>query len=218
MSFQFKDNRGFTLIELMVSMVIGSVLMIAIISTYQNQLQSHLTQQSVVDMHQNARAAMHVMKQEIQMAGFDTTKTADATVLVATANDFQFQVDFNEDGDCDDANEVIRYALSNGNLGRATGGGGLQPVAENIDAINFVYYDENMNAFVPTPGNTTELDAIRLVQVTLVARADDPVMSFKQNNRSTYTNQVGTTIFGPVNDTSRRALLSSNIWCRNMGM
>lgn len=214
-----KNMNGFTLIELMVAMVVGSIVMAGIISTHQNQLQSHLTQQSVVDMHQNARAAMHVMKNEIQMAGYDVTKTADATVLTATATDFRFQIDANQDGDCDDANEDIRYALTGGNLGRETGGGGgLQPVAENIDALNFIYYDDTMTAFVPTPGNETELASVRLVQVTIVSRADDPVMSFRHNSTNTYTNPIGNTIFGPVNDTSRRALLSTSVYCRNMGM
>lgn len=214
-----RNKCGFTLLEMMVAMVIGSIVMLGIISTYQIQLRSHMTQQSVIDMHQNARAAMHVMKSEIQMAGYDFTKNADSTVLIATPTDFQFQIDANEDGDCNDANEVIRYALNGGNLGRATGlAGVLQPAAENIDALNFVYFDDTMTAFVPTPGNETELASVRLVQVTMVARADDPVMSYRHNNTNTYTNPIGNVIFGPVNDTSRRALMSTSIWCRNMGM
>ncbi|MBC2712472.1 MAG: prepilin-type N-terminal cleavage/methylation domain-containing protein [Desulfosarcina sp.] len=212
-----KDANGFTLLEMMIALAIGSIVMLGISSTYQSQLRSHMTQQSLVDLHQNARAAMHVMKKEIQMAGYDPSAGADATVLIATATDFQFQIDADGDGDCNDANEVIRYALSGGDLGRDTGSG-LQPVAENIDAIDFVYYDDTMTALIPYPNNETERASIRLVQVTIVARADDPVMSFKHTNTDTYTNRIGTTIFGPVNDTSRRALMSASVWCRNMGM
>jgi type IV pilus assembly protein PilW len=213
------NNKAFTLIELMVAMAISGIVMAAIISTCQNQVQAQLTQQSMVDMHQNARAAMHVMKSEIRMAGYDPTSNADSTVLIATANDFQFQIDINGDGDCDDANEVIRYALNGTDLGRATGiGGVLQPVAENIDALNFVYFDTTMTRFTPTPGNQSELESVRLVQATIVARADDPTMAFKHDNTDSYTNQLGEVILGPVNDTFRRTLLSANIWCRNMGM
>lgn len=219
MPMNMKDNGGFTLIELMVTMAIGLIVMAVIITTYQNQVQSHMTQQSTVDMHQNARAAMHVMKSEIMMAGYDPTKLADATVLDATATNFQFQIDANGDGDCSDADEVVRYAINGTDLGRATGMAGvLQPVAENVDALNFVYYDNTMTRFTPTPGNAMQLAAVRLVQVTIVARADNPVMAFDQVNTNTYTNQLGEVILGPVNDTSRRTLLSASIWCRNMGM
>ena len=214
-----KNNSGFSLIELMVAMVIGSLVMLVVVATYQNQLQTHLTQQSTVDMHQNARAAMHVMKSEIQMAGYDPTKRANTTVLAATATNFQFQIDANGDGDCADADEVIRYSLNGQDLGRETPGGlGLVTVAENIDALDFVYFDNTMTRFTPTPGNEAELSAVRLVQVTIVARADNPTMAFKQTNTNTYTNQQGDIILGPVNDTARRTLMSASIWCRNMGM
>lgn len=217
-----KNIDGFTLIELMVALVISSIVMAGIVSTYQIQLRSHLTQQSVVDMHQNARAAMYVMKAEIQMAGYDPSGTADATVLAATDTSFQFQIDADGDGVCGGTgtNEVIQYALSGSNLGRSTEGGALQPMAENIDAIDFVYFDSDMNRVDPAAGTltATELASIRLVQVTIVARAEDPVMAYKHTDTTTYTNQVGDTILAAQNDTARRTLLSTSVWCRNMGM
>jgi type IV pilus assembly protein PilW len=215
----FKNNSGFTLIELMVAMAISGIVMTAIIASYQNETRSHLTQQATVDMHQNGRAAMLMMTSEIQMAGYDPTGSAGATVLIAAANNFRFQTDADGDGAIAGGNEDIRYALSGTDLGRETGGaGGLQPVAENIDALQFVYFDETMTRFTPTPGNSSDLARVRVVQVTIVARADDPVMAFKVTNSNTYTNQFGETVLAPVNDTSRRALLSRTIWCRNMGM
>ncbi|WP_162458752.1 prepilin-type N-terminal cleavage/methylation domain-containing protein [Desulfosarcina ovata] len=216
-----KNNNGFTLIELMVALVISSIVMAGIFSTYQTQLRSHLTQQSVVDMHQNARAAMYVMKAEIQMAGYDPTSRADSTVLVATDTSFQFEIDANGNGDCNDGNEVIRYALNGSDLGRATGTAGtLQPMAENIDAVDFVYFDSDMNRVDPAAGTLTEKDlaSIRLVQVSIVARADDPVMAYKKTDTTTYKNSLGDTILSAQNDTARRTLLSTSVWCRNMGM
>jgi type IV pilus assembly protein PilW len=219
MTGYIKNDRGFTLIELMVAMAIAGIVMAAIVATYRSQMRTHLTQQSIVDMHQNARAAIHLMKSEIQMAGYDPTASANPTVVTATDNDFRFQIDADGDGAIAGGNEDIRYGLSGTNLGRATGGAvNLQPVAENIDALEFIYFDENLSRFVPTAGNQADLNRVRMVQVTLVARADDPVMAFKQVNDQTYTNQFGETVLAAQNDTSRRALLSTNIWCRNMGM
>ncbi|WP_394700231.1 PilW family protein [uncultured Desulfosarcina sp.] len=214
-----ENNRGFTLIELMVAMVIAGIVMAAIVATYRNQMRTHLTQQSIVDMHQTARAALHLMKSEIQMAGYDPIGSADATVLTATSNEFRFQIDADGDGAIAGGNEDIRYALNGTKLGRETGGaGGLQPVAENVDALQFIYFDENLTRFTPTAGNQSELDRVRMVLVTIVARADDPVMAFKQVNNQTYTNSLGETVLAAVNDTSRRVLSSTSIWCRNMGM
>ncbi len=52
------NKKGFTLVELLVAMAISTMVMAAIYSTYHVQLRSHITQQTVVEMQQNARAAM----------------------------------------------------------------------------------------------------------------------------------------------------------------
>jgi prepilin-type N-terminal cleavage/methylation domain-containing protein len=65
-----KNNRGMTLIELMIAMVIGLVVMAAIYQVFQSQQKAHVTQQMVIEMQQNARAAISLMKREIRMAGY----------------------------------------------------------------------------------------------------------------------------------------------------
>nr|MDJ0988105.1 prepilin-type N-terminal cleavage/methylation domain-containing protein [Desulfobacterales bacterium] len=70
------DNpNGFTLVELLLAMAAGLIVMIAIFAAYQNHQRSHVTQQLVVDMQQNARAAMSLMKREIRMMGYDPAAT-----------------------------------------------------------------------------------------------------------------------------------------------
>lgn len=220
---KLRDEKGFTLIEMMVAIAISSIVMLVIHVAYQNQLRSHLTQQSVADMHQNARAAMSLMKNEIQMAGFDPTQKANASILTANASDFRFEIDLNEDGDCGDGNEVVHYVLNGDDLERATGAGVPVLLAENIDALDFVYFDGNMNPIdLSTPPlSANELASIRLVQITIVARAEDPALSYKHTDTNTYTNNAGTAILLPAdyaaNSTARRARLSLSVWCRNMG-
>lgn len=65
------NKKGFTLIELMVAMAISTVVMGAIYSVYNAQTQSARTQQMVVEMHQNIRAALFLLEKDIRMAGFD---------------------------------------------------------------------------------------------------------------------------------------------------
>jgi prepilin-type N-terminal cleavage/methylation domain-containing protein len=67
----FKDNnRGFTLLELMVAMAIGLIVMASIFQVFRTYQKSQTSQQLVVDMLQNGRAAMTLMKREIRMAGY----------------------------------------------------------------------------------------------------------------------------------------------------
>ena len=64
-----KNKRGFTLIELMIAMVIGLLIMGTIFQVYTTYQKADVTQRLVVDMLQNARAAMLLMEREIRMAG-----------------------------------------------------------------------------------------------------------------------------------------------------
>jgi len=67
------DTDGFTLIELMIAVAIAAILVSAIYVSVISQQKTQFTQQLVVDMQQNARAALFLMQREIRMAGFDPT-------------------------------------------------------------------------------------------------------------------------------------------------
>jgi len=71
---RIKSNTdGFTLIELMIAVAIAAILVSAIYISVISQQKTQFTQQLVVDMQQNARAALFLMQREIRMAGFDPT-------------------------------------------------------------------------------------------------------------------------------------------------
>ncbi len=130
-----RNNKGgFTLIELLIAMAISTVVMTAIYSAFQAQLKSHVTQQKVVEMHQNARAAMFVMEREIKMSGYDPLESDVPKITSARINFIEFTMDttggeadgLDNDGDgltdeadenadkqTDDALEQIRYFISN---------------------------------------------------------------------------------------------------------
>lgn len=154
-------ETGFTIIELLIAMAITSVVSTAIYTAFQSQQQSYITQDNVVEMQQNLRAAMNIMVREIRMAGYDPTWEANADIVIAGPNSIHFTKDISEDGDTNDANENITFGFSNLNdsntdgiadngaalLGRDTGGG-FHPMADNIHAIAFAYAfdsDENGN-------------------------------------------------------------------------
>jgi len=213
------SQKGFSLIELMVAMAIASVLMAGIYTFYNNQLKTHITQQEMVDMQQDARAAMYMMTREIRMAGYDPQYNSGATIRTANAAAIAFDSDENADGEID-SDECFYYGLDNDTLVR--GGWNtplapvpedLNPVALNIDALNFVYLNND--------GITaSDLADIRSVQITLVARSGDnvPVLMRKHTDNTIYTNQQGTEIFSAPNDNFRRIRLTATVKVRNLGL
>lgn len=70
MNLNTRHNQGFTLLELMIAMVIAMIVMAAVYQVYQNQQRVYTTERSVVEMQQNARAALTLMKREMRMAGY----------------------------------------------------------------------------------------------------------------------------------------------------
>ena len=213
------NHNGFTLIELMIAMVVGSILMVAVVSAYQVQVSSKNTQEALTDMTSSARAALEIVTHELRTAGCDPNGTAGAGFVVAAANTMTFTMDignaagtsFQPDGLLNGPNEQVRYAITaNGDLGRDTGGG-LQPLARNVDAIDFVYLDTNGNV-------TATLPDIRSVQISIVARTGATGFAPSSSENRNYTNQQGTVILAAPGDGLHRLMLTTTVGCRNMGI
>jgi type IV pilus assembly protein PilW len=159
-------EEGFTLVELLVAMLIGAVVLTAVMTSFQSQHNTYLTQDQVVEMQQNARVAMSVLKGDIRSAGYDPSGQG-AGIITADSDQLVFSRD--RDGTL----EEIRYQLGNGSngaapgLGRASDGSGLVLVTENITHLEFVYLDAGGSP-------TGALDDIAAIQVSLLAQSAQP--------------------------------------------
>lgn len=206
------NKGGYTIVELLVAIAISGIFMGAIYSAYTSQQRATLGQEQVSAMQRNLRSAMYFMEKEIRMAGCDPTGKAGAGITTAGVN----TITFTEDGDGDGAVTNMTYSLPGSDLLRNG-----QRIAENIDAINFVYLDGEGTRLNDGGGNVTDpehIDKIRSVQVTVVARTgkQDP----KYTDSTSYQNKVPETIFTPTGDDVhfRRKVLRTNIKCRNLGL
>jgi hypothetical protein len=149
----------------------------------------------------------------------DTTETTDSTNMAFTIDD-----DANGAINTDDGDEQIAYRLDSNRLQKytydAVDGWDWRTVAENIDAIDFVYLDDNGNPVDPT--TVTNLPLIRSVQITLLARTTFEAKDY--TNNQTYENQRDpseTNFYWSLTDPDdnyRRRLLTTEIQCRNMGI
>jgi type IV pilus assembly protein PilW len=215
------NKKAFTITELLVALAISGVVMAGIYSAYYSQQKSYVTQEQVAAMQQNLRAAMYILPREIRMAGCDPTENAGAGIQAISNNTINFTLDITDDagtgdpdGDTDDTNEDVTYSLYTTDgiqkLGRKSPStASNQPVAENIDALDFVYLDANRAI-------TTTLTSIRSVQITLVAKTGRVDPGF--TNNTVYKNQQDTTIYTAPGDNYRRKLLTAEVKCRNLGL
>ena len=222
------SDRGFTIVELLVAMVVALLAMEAIYSTFLNQHRSYLIQEETVEMQQNLRAAMLYMEREIRMAGCDPVGTADAGIIKAERTLIRFTEDVrgnssdsDPDGNTDDPNEDITYSLKGKNLVKNTGGGN-HVVAQNIDAVDFVYLDGSSpphvlnDPIIDGDVPADKITQIKSVEITIVARISHPLLPYRNN--SVYLNRQGTMILPRQNDHVSRRCLTTRIKCRNLGI
>lgn len=217
-----RNNKGFTLIEMLVAMAVAGLAMSAIYTTYNSQQKSYVVQQEIAIMQQNLRAGMQMLMSELRMAGFDPTGKADAGI--ETADDYtddanqsviRFTRDDNEDGDVTDSGEDLTYSLYTSSnvqkLGRKNPSTNM-PVAEYIDKFHLHFLDDDNSLLNVTTANIGD---IRSVQITIVGQSAnyDPDYS----NAFTYQDLQGNS-FTIAADGYRRAVLSAQVQCRNLGL
>jgi len=218
------SEQGFTLPELLIAMVIGGVVMAGVIQLFSAEVKTHNTQFAVSRLQQNMRATMDYMIRYARMSGYDPGYVGagfnstlagrlDFTCDVGTLNDASTTNDTIPNGRIDNNwNEKIVFRLSGSNIFRDRPGNSPVTVAEDIEALNFRYLDQN--------GNDTNAAAdIRSIQIAMVGRT--PSASGRMSNftdTTIYTNQRGNIILPAQNDSVRRLLLTAEVKCRNLSL
>jgi len=211
------SKSGFTMAELVIAMLISSLVIIAIYTTYNKQQRVYTAQDQVVEVQQNLRAGMGIMTREIRMAGCDPQETGLYGITTANAGTLAFTADTNNDGGSPGSGESYQYQLydSDGDgtpdaLRRTPGGSVL---ANNIYNLEF-YYLLADGTWTTTP-SASQLSSIRTVEISILARAGrlDPDFT----DARTYTSASGT-VWGPFNDQYRRRMLITQIKCRDTGL
>lgn len=236
-------EHGFTMVELLVAMAITAVVMAAVYSLYKTQQDSYIAQDQVVEMQQNVRASLYQMARDLRMAGFNPQRAPNvggfltqlpddgSGTTTTNATNIAFTIDQDSNGviDVDANDEQIAYRLDN-----ATGAlqkfrvsdDTWQTVANNISAVDFVYLDPSgtdITASVianPTSQYATTnlpfIDSIRSVELSIVARTGRTDKSF--GGTPAYSNQQGAQILAAQSDNYRKRLITTTIFCRNLGL
>jgi prepilin-type N-terminal cleavage/methylation domain-containing protein len=146
--YMMKNNRGFTLPEVLVAMALGMVILTAIYAAVISGQRASGAIQRKVTTFQDARAALELMAAEIQMASYKpklTTNIWRATnacnsqsgqqgnrgIQAANPNFITIEMDIDGTGALmDHSDEIITYTYQGGanlNITRETNCGGAQP-------------------------------------------------------------------------------------------
>lgn len=173
-----KKDNGFTLVELLVTLLVGGIMMAAIYGAINTAQRSSTGTERRVVAQQDARAALELMAMEIRMASLNPNSGGNVWVDAvscsgaaanqlargiqeATANSIAIEMDivgslvpgYPADGVIDDPNEIIRYAYNSASkyITRSTNCGPNQPFlgATNAAADTKSVLVENNAAGVP---------------------------------------------------------------------
>src|SRR4030067_1000723 len=87
-----RRNPGFTLLEVLISLVIGMVVLAALYAVFTIQNKNFAKQEQIAEMQQIARIAMDSTAREITMAGYDPNQTtpANAGITATSATSLSF--------------------------------------------------------------------------------------------------------------------------------
>ena len=162
---RLSENKGFSLLEVLVSLATGVVMLGAVVSLFMLLERIFHAQESEAEALQTVRATINVMTSEIMMAGFspnlaaslqrtdDSLPNFTGVVYDPSGLELEIRADINRngvivtekrgdnpDGWKYDPNERIVYRQIGTQLKRKTGGGYFQPLAMSVRRFQFFYY------------------------------------------------------------------------------
>lgn len=133
----YSNKKGFTAVEMLISMAIMSLLLGAIYGLYMSFIKQCTKESVKINVQQRVRSGLDMMVRDIRLAGLDPENTDDFGVVAATSQRIQFTADRDMDGDLDDADATDGIDTSD-----------IENIAYEYDGnstINMMLYKANGN-------------------------------------------------------------------------
>ena len=194
------NQKGFTLVDILVGLAMASVLMVAMVSLFTTMGRSYTTQNVAADVQQVARAGVELMIQEMRMAGFDPSGSAAAAIVSnfddssvfdddhkdqvpdTDATHIAFTIDADMDGridNCRSDEETIKCPAKDDNIANELiayriNNGALEKYkgasAEWEDLTEKNVSNLSFTYYDDTGAVTTAVDAIRTVEISMTVQ------------------------------------------------
>jgi len=174
-----KNQRGFSLIEMLICLVLAAVIMAGVYRVLIGQVQVYSIQENVADAQNAARVGMEIMISDLRLAGYDKegggSNVAVATPVSGTAN--SIKVEFEQDND---TIKAVEYRFSNGQLIRNIYQNGLLAAGSPEEVLDGV---TNLSFAYSTSGTKiTKADVSLTVSTPRATRTLTSVVSFRNAN------------------------------------
>ena len=151
-----RDQRGFTLTELLVVAAVLGMILGAVVLVQQQGQQAYIFGSHRVEVQQNNRAALELMVREL--------RSAEAVTALGSATDITFR---------DVAGATVRYQLTGNTLNRtAAGVGGV--LIGGVQSLTFTYYAAGFDPVANTGPTTTVAADLKAVRIQIITRPERP--------------------------------------------
>ncbi len=184
------DKKGFTAVELLISLAIMSMTLGSIYSLYMSFIRTCTKESVKIKLQQNVRSSLDMMIRDIRLAGLDPEGTGEFGIIAVAPQSIRFTADRDMDGELDIPNaadgidepdlEYMGYEFDDGNgivrMSLYKPDGTTKEMSdilvENVTGLTFSYYNSN-------DVTTSTLDDIRTVgiemTITKTSGRDGPV-------------------------------------------
>jgi prepilin-type N-terminal cleavage/methylation domain-containing protein len=188
---KINNQKGFTLVELLVAMTLSLTLLGAVYAVYRVQAHTVKGQEYRMEAQEYARVSLDMMVREIRNLGYFPTRTACASPAntkglvngLVSDKSISFVYDADGNGDCAGTGESVVYTYDSTakDITRTANGGAVQTLTNgNVTAFQLTYYPRQTGAAVPPPfcisGNppgcsgTLDLTQVQRVSVSLTVK------------------------------------------------
>jgi type IV pilus assembly protein PilW len=188
-----KDQRGFTLSELLIAAGLSLAVMASIYGLFRSQTHTIKGQESRMEAHEYAMVVLDTIVREIRNAGYFPTGTpctnvanTGGIVSIPTVDSFRLVYDTNGDGSCE---EDVSFTYDNVNRNILRNGAALTD--GNATAIQFTYYPQQTSSTAPAPlcfstgnpvgcsGNlSSSLSGVQKITITVSVQSRNPDVQF----------------------------------------
>jgi len=172
-----RAQSGFTIPELMISIVVSLLLGIAGFAFLRSQLRSLTDQSASLDAIEGTRAALDLMAHDIRMAGAVPTgacASCGTGLSAAAASGLTVAWDANANGTLD-SGESITYSYDAGtqSIVRTVTGGSAQTLIKNVPAggLTFQYLQFDGTTAAMSGGQVTSPAAVVTIKITVQVQA-----------------------------------------------
>ncbi len=139
-----KNQKGITLIELLISLVIASVILAGVYRVFISEAQVYSTQDALAEAQNAARIGMEILVADLRMAGFDRQNSAGGSTVTpnpVVGSSHNVRVEWEENNT---TLKAVQYYLQDGKLVRdvflnGVKNGDTEEVLDNVEDLSLTY-------------------------------------------------------------------------------